>query len=413
MRRMTLIRCGAATVLLGGVIAAGAFAGGCDDNHSSGPPGVGDDSGTLASQPPAGDDGSLGDGAAGPVPGKIILVHASSFAPALRFCFGSVTGVDADGGGGRVTIVPGLAAPNTVVGVPNGTGGPVAGIPDVENRTLEIFAINAAKITGQIASDAGGELACADLIGSQATPVPDGGLGLVQGTDYWDLGRLPAGTLADGTTTLIAVTGCAPGDSNPNDALLHCPSPYDVATGNLGMWITKLDTTTPLDGGSIGAQFAYASYPFSAASRALAGGVAAVAGFYVTTTFTPDGGAPVTVPAAFPIAEGVTYGNLAPTTLVPVSGVTFDGTSGFFVNSVTDAGGPTPFQVPIPLPSIQALSYPGVDAGIFANGVGYVFVLVGDPTLPSFVVPDGGDAGEFNLFSVHILGFPTNPPVGN
>ena len=161
-----------------------------------------------------------------------------------------------------------------------------------------------------------------------------------------------------------------------------------------------------------------------------------MAGFYVTSLVTPEAGAPadggdaaveaaapvpVTVP--YPIAEGVTYGQfdprngqpgaVTPTSLVPVSGVTFDGNSGFFVNAITADGGPTALQVPIPLPNIQAISAPNADAGIFANGVGYVFVLVGDPGQPTFVVPSGADAGQFNLFSAHILAFPTNPPFGN
>jgi hypothetical protein len=453
MRRMTLIRCGVASLVLGGMAVAGMVATGCggDDNGAKG--GGGDDSGTDGTTtqptgddgPAGGDDGSPGtrpDGSAGgdaadagppaPVHGKVLLVHASAFAPALRFCYGSVNG-DA----GAVTIVPGVSpAPNTALGVPPGTGGPAADTSvDLADRTLEIYAINAAALTSLVA-DGGPELTCDKLIGDKALPVDAGGLAspnvagepLQAGIDYWDIGRLPAGTLADGTTTLLAVTGCAPGETTTPG--YNCPMPYDVSTGNLSLSYARLDTTTPLDGGSIGAQFAYASTPFASDST-LAGGAAAVAGFYVTTLVTPEAGAPAdggdaAVEAAAPvpmtvtrsIALGVTNGvppalSVAPTALVPVSGLTFDGNSGFFVDGVTVDGGPTsnPVQVGVPFPSIQAISAPSADAGIFANGVGYVFVLVGDPdpNQPTFI----GDAGQFNLFKAHILAFPTNPPFGN
>jgi hypothetical protein len=457
MRRMTLIRCGVATVLLGSVVAVGAFASGCGGDDNGTTPG-GDDGGPDATQmqpPPGGDDGG-GDGSPGsnpdggasadgyvapaPVHGKLILVHASAFAPALRFCFGSV--VTPDGGdAGTVTVTPSYPAPNTALGVPPGTGGPAADTSvDLASRTLEIYAINsaAAGLAGQLPDAGSAELTCDKLIGDKALAADAGGPAspLALGSDYWDLGQLPAGTLADGTTTLLAVTGCAPGQTDTDNALVQCPTGYNPAVGDLAMWATKLDTTTTLDAGSIGAQFAYASYPFSFVSAAK-GGASAVAGFYLNTTFTPDASAPVdagdagdaaveaaaptpvpvTIP--FPVAEGVGYGTLAPTTLVPIQGITFDGTSGFFVNSVTADGGPTfvapgiPLNVGIPLPGIQAVSAPTADGGIFANGVGYVFVLVGDPTQPSYNIPDGGDAGPFNLFSAHILGFPTNPPFGN
>ncbi len=446
MRRMTLIRCGIASVILGGVAAAGMFAAGCGGDDNGAKTGGGDDSGADATQPPPGDDsGPTGDdGGPGnkpdtgvgpdgstpppPVHGKLILVNGATMAPPLRFCYGAVSG-DA----GAVSIIKSVyPAPRTTLGVPPGTGGPAADSPvDLANRTLEIYALNAlnpALIAQPL--DGGSELACDQLLGPDGVSPPAadaGGLGLVAGRDYWDIGTLPAGTLADGTTTLLAIDGCPPGVSDANDKLVECgtipSSGYDVTTGNLGFWTAKLDTTTPLDGGSIGAQFAYASYPFSfiAANGPGLNGVAAVAGFYVSTTFVPDAGAPadagdaaveaaapVTVNVPHPVAAGVTNGQLAPTSLVPVSGVTFDGTSGFFANIVTVDGGPSSYNVPLPLPSIQQISSPNADGGYFANGAGYVFILVGDPGQAQLT-----DAGQFNVLSPHILGFPTNPPFPN
>jgi hypothetical protein len=443
MRRITLIRCGVASLIMGGVVAGGMFASGCGGDDNGTTP-AGDDSGPDGTtvQPP-GDDGPVGtdgtmtkppgDGssvssdaadaaAPPPVHGKLILVHGStaSNSPPLRFCYGAVTG-DA----GTVSIIKNVyPAPNTALGVPPGTGGPAADSPvDLANRTLEIYAINALSLLSQ-PTDGGAELSCDKLLGPDGvSPVAAdaGGLGLIQGRDYWDIGTLPAGTIADGTTTLLVVNGCAPGLLDSNDQVVECPAGYSATTGNLGMWTAKLDNSTALDGGSIGAQFAYASYPFSFLSNATANGVAAVAGFFVATTFVPDAGAPadagdaaveaaapVTVNVPHVVAAGVTNGKLAPATLVPVSGVTFDGTSGFFANIVTIDGGPTPYNVPVPLPNIRAVSAPNADAGYFANGTGYVFVLVGDPGQAQLT-----DAGQFNVLSPHILGFPTNPPFAN
>jgi hypothetical protein len=451
MRRMTLIRCGFASVILGGVVAAGMFAAGCggDDNGAKG--GGGDDSGADATnQPPPGDDsgppgddgspssnpdGSTGpDGSTPPAPvhGKLILINSATTTPPLRFCYGAVSG-DA----GAVSIIKSVyPAPRTTLGVPPGTGGPAADSPvDLANRTLEIYALNAlnpALIAQPL--DGGAELTCDQLLGPDGVSPPAadaGGLGLRPGIDYWDIGTLPSGTLADATTTLLVIDGCPPGVSDTNDELVECgkaprskpTTGYDVSTGNLGFWTATLDTTTALDGGSIGAQFAYASYPFSfiAAHGPGLNGVAAVAGFFVATTFVPDAGAPadagdaaveaaapVTVNVPYPIAQGVTNGQLAPASVVPVSGVTFDGTSGFFANIVTVDGGPSSYNVPLPLPSIQQISAPNADGGYFANGAGYIFVLVGDPGQAQLT-----DAGQFNVLSPHILGFPTNPPFPN
>jgi hypothetical protein len=439
MRKMTLVRCGVVTALVGGV-AGGAFAVGCSSSSNGGTPG-GTDSGADGNQQP-GDDGSTPDGNfgptrdagtdaadAGPAPthGKLILVNGAAAVEPLRFCFGFPNG-------NTITMSTTNAAPNVAQGVPPGTGGVAAdNSVDLASRAIAIYGINASKLVGEVA-DAGAELNCSQLIGDKAVASADGGLGLIEGTDYWALGTLPVNTLADGTTTLVIVTGCGPGAQEP---AYSCPASYDAGGGNLGLWVSKVDNTTPLDGGSLGAQFAYASFPFS--SFALLEGsesTSVLAGFYTTTFVVPDAGAPdldagdggdaqvsdaavqpVPVTNFQPVAAGVSYGQLAPSTLVPVSGLTFDGTSGFAVTAIGSDGGLTPVKLPMPLPAIQALSAPGLATSLFANGAGYVFVLVGDPgATAQFIGADGGattaDAGTFNLLSAHILAFPTNPPFG-
>ena len=455
MRKLVLIRCGIASVLLGGGV-GGVLAAGCggDDNGGSPStdggemdgtqPGVdGGGPGTDSMAPPPGDSGGPmtdsmaggGDGEAGPPAvqdGKLLLVHAAMYAPGLRFCFGSVTG-DA----GAVTV-PKLAfpLPATKEGVPPGTGGPSADQGDFSDRTIELYAIDATKLTGQLPDAGSPELNCAQLLGADGNspnPAGDAGLGLVKGTDYWDLGKLPKGTLNPKTTTLAIVTGCGVGAPQPT---YNCPG---GAAGSLQLSYKTLDTTTVLDGGSLGGQFAYASYPFATVSTIVGGsGSSALAGFYQSMLVYPDAGAPgdaggdagdaaveasaptpilVTIPQI--VAVGAAYGDLKPATLVPASGLSLlDGTGGFFVQAIgADGGSEIGVKVPIPFPTIHDLSWgPNSDAGIFQNGVGYVFILLGDPQLPQFIGLDGGPStpdsgGFFNPFTAHILGFPTNPPV--
>jgi hypothetical protein len=464
MRKLVLIRCGIASVLLGGAV-GGLFAAGCggDDNGGSANSG---DAGNDATDQQPGDDATPGtdggtptdgspatnpdgspvnggdggpDGAPAVQDGKLILVHAAMYAPSLRFCFGSVSGT---GDAGTITVPKqAYPLPANVQGVPPGTGGPSTDQGDFSDRSIELYAINAAKLTAQL-PDSGTELNCAQLLGSDGVspnPANDGGLGLVEGTDYWDIGMLPKGTLAQNSTTLAVVTGCGVGAPQP---VYNCPG---SVAGSLGLWYKTLDTTTALDAGTIGAQFAYTSYPFASLSTFLGGaGSTALAGMYQQALIYPDAGtadtsdaggdagdaaveasAPTPVLVTIPqiVAGGVNYGELKPATLALGSSLTLDNNSGFFVQAIGADGGTelaapsTPLKVAIPFPTIHDLSWgPGVTTGVFQNGTGYVFILVGDPQLPSII----GDAGQpsttdaggtFNPFSAHILGFPTNPPV--
>jgi hypothetical protein len=443
------------------------LAAGCGGDDNGGGPGAGVDGGGMdaTNQPPADgpitedspgtvtgeggpmttpDGGAEAEAGPAPVHGKLLLVNASAYAPSLRFCYGFVH-TAADGGPGPITIAKSAPAPNDVLGVPPGTGGsaPDTTANDLSAQTINLYAINAAKLaTTATLPDAGAaELTCDELIGADALAADGGGLGLTQGIDYWSLGVLPAGTIANGSTTLAAVIGCAPGNADPTSIAVNCPSGYSAATGSLALWYKTLDTTTVIDGGSIGAQFAFLSYPFKYEAAATLNSEAAFAGFY-ETNFVPvpvpdagadggDGGAAsdaapqfIPVESLVPVAAPVLYStfpNFLPPTLVSAAGVKYDGTSGFVVTALGTDGGGTSFSVPIPLPTIHDLSWgPGSDAGVFQNGNGYVFILVGDPNpaVPTFVGVDGGPAaadagGSFNYFSAHILGFPTNPPFGS
>ena len=181
MRSKILIRCGIASLLIGGG-AGGLFAAGCggDDNGAtgnnadSGPDGNqvgddatgGDDGGTTVHPDSGkGSPDAAADAAPPPVHGKLILVHASSYATPLRFCFGlspSTAAVDA----GPSSIAKTFPAPNNVLGLPPGTGGAAAdNSSDLATENITIFGINAGKLTGLV-PDAGTELNCSQLIGN-------------------------------------------------------------------------------------------------------------------------------------------------------------------------------------------------------------------------------------------------------
>jgi hypothetical protein len=248
------------------------------------------------------------------------------------------------------------------------------------------------------------------LTGTAADTAPDGGLGPSQ---YFNLGTIPAGTLVDGTSWLFAVTGCVPNSPVETAIPGACGPTYTAATGSIGLETWQLDNKTVVAADSIGAQFIHASQPYEAAL-----GAAIAAGFY---TLPSDDGGTDAGDAGGPtnslIARAVTAGSITPTTVAPVSGITYDGTSGFFVLPVTDAGVPEPAEgAKFPLPFIQQVSWPsGVPTGAaFQNGEGFVFVLVGNPAFPTIVQP-AADAGAgaqptFDPRGVHILGFPTSPP---
>jgi hypothetical protein len=440
---MKLVRVGLAAVIVGGafgVISAAGCSG--DDNNGGG----GHDSGTDHSATP---DGSSSGGDTGPGPetgtndtgsdgeggttnyAKVFLVHAAvdPLAPPLRFCFG----VDNSGNGSAVTVAGKIPpfpdykvsplAP--VAGLPPGFGGSTATSPtlkafDLAALPIALYAVNAIKIANDTADggpDGGAEVPCENLIGSDAKGSVDGGTGtLALGTDYWYLGSIPKGTLAHGTTWVAAVAGCAPGESGTAAAL--CGASYNATTGNLKLVPYQLDNTTVVaaDAG-IGAQFAQASSQWDGVVLGSLGGAGTVAGFLLPNATTSDAGAdaaPASPYTPFPITGATPAkddGNLYPTKLATVHGATFDTNTLFFAESVAADGG-TSFVPPgctpgvscagiLPMSTIAALS-----GSTFANGQGYVFMLVGDPNEAPFT----DDAGTFNGKFVHFLAFPTSNP---
>jgi hypothetical protein len=193
------------------------------------------------------------------------------------------------------------------------------------------------------------------------------------------------GMLAHGTTWLAAVTGCVPGETN---AAALCPAGYDATSGDLQLTTWQLDTTTPVGPDAIGAQFVQASSAWSNVE-----GVGATSAGFVLPA--EAGVAPVAV------AVDAGFGALQPATLALVAGLTFDGTSSFFVRFTASSGDAAVSSLDVPLPAVQAATWPGAvpEAGVLRDGAGFVFVLVGNPT-----VVDGG------ALAPHVLALPVANP---
>jgi hypothetical protein len=365
---------------------------------------------------------------------SVYLVNATSDAKAtpVRICIGY--GDPANGGAivvtGGVNAFP--DAPRSpdfaMAGLYPGYGVRLADDPQLASfdpafRTFSIFVIDASQIAADTADggpDAGVEVPCEGLIGTDGLGVSGIGGGTLQiGSQYWYVGTVqscqdnPAGCLLRGTSWVVAVTGCAPGESASEAS--RCPQDYEVATGDLSLTLWELDGVTQLDGG-MGAQIANASLAWDAVTRDV--GADTWAGFWAQ----PSSGSPTIAP----ITQTSPFGTLTPETLATMPVLPYDGDAGFGVEMVL-GGAPTgPGNCPavgpcIPpllesLPVIDALTYrsppPG---GSFAVGQSYVFVLVGDPLQPAYLNPqDGGAAtpgtGAFNGKSPHLLAFPVHGP---
>jgi hypothetical protein len=213
----------------------------------------------------------------------------------------------------------------------------------------------------------------------------------------------------------------------------------------------QLDSTTTIvaDAG-VGAQFVNASPQWdffsSAAVPADAGNAGTAAGYWVAGETVPEAGADAEAGSPEPTftfapincsASGCAgaFGTLAPSTLATIALPLNVPNAGFGTAIANATGAPPILQVPpgctpgatclspfiYPMPEIDEFSNgstvgpsgctPGVNCtvttpagGSYADGKGYVFILVGDPTQP----PTSG--GAPNLNSAHFLAFPTSNP---
>ena len=336
--------------------------------------------------PDGGTDGSVLENA------KVIAVQAAPGFPALRFCFG--IGLKADGS--DAVIAPLAPLPDSIakVGQPypglfQGTGGPLPDLGlDLSNKALTPYLLVAgnATVAGDVKPDGGSApIGCDTLI--------EGDAGLVSGTDFIKLPTLPAGTLAKGTTVMLAVTGCLASDPGGN---ARCGSTWNNTTGNVKLVGFVLDRKVA-DAGAVGVQVAHLS-------SALAGFAGPTVSSYLVGPIV-DSGADAFV---LPQTQNQAYGELKPATALANTLDNADTTAFSFTVNAADGG--VLKTIALPLATIVKFStVVSASAGTyFANGANYTFVVVGDPTQATFL----DDAGTiFNTKSVHVMGFPNNPKV--
>lgn len=452
------VRSGLAALGLGAAFGC-ASAAGCSTSSSTPTADAAAEAPSSNSGSSSGSDASGSGGQNSAPNANLYLVNAvvDPVAPvALRFCFG----INVSGDGGTV-LVPDIVnafpdektAPNApVAGLLVGFGGSVSNSPQLQSFNFAsvsfvVYALNAENpiVAGDTAAggpDGGPEQACDYLVGGDGrgatttgSPIPKGVL--TEGKDYWSIAAVAQNELVSGTSWVAAVTGCVPGE-DAGAAL--CGSSYDGTAGNLAITWLELDNRTQPDGG-IGAQLAQVSTAWDAFVARL-GGATTAAGFYVPGV--PDGGVPTgdagdaaadattgLIPPTLVSIEGTAvFGDLLPKSLSIVSGMTFDGGSGFFAEAISSAGAPIegpPLEggpcavgsscispIVYPLPTINALTLGADASNELANGVGYAFVLVGDPTASPGVTAAGGPCLDvdnatcfFNGRFVHFLAFPT------
>lgn len=322
---------------------------------------------------------------------KLIVLHASPEAPAFRLCYGLKVGIQ--------EIVPNtLAAPDTTAnaalpypGIFPGTGGTSASPIDLEPQTLVPYVVDAEKIKNDVATtaDAGAGTArgCDELLGRK-----DGGVALVEGTDYFKLPEIPKGTFAKGTTVVLALTGCPKGITEATRQA-KCGSDYTEATGNLKITHPYLDRKAPATG--MGAQAVHVSQPVEAMLGTLSpNGV-------VPYFQQPDAG-PV------PLTGPIKFGQVGPAAPGSITGATQQTVFGIGL-PLADGGvqklAPTPAEVPLGL--IQASTTGStMPADYFKDGKSYGFIIVGDLAVPYRPATDGGLP---NGKGFHFLAYPSDP----
>ena len=368
----------------------GALAIGCTGDDTT--PAVLPDAGNDQNVPDTGNDVTpqpdAGDGAV-PTHARILITHAAPGLPAVRFCF--ATGKLADGS--DATLAPLAPQPDYVTnakypyaGVFPGTGFPQPDLGlDLSNKALTPYLILASKITTDIKGADGGSapLGCDTLLETDA--------GLTA-ADFVKLPTIPAGTLANDTTVLLAVTGCLGGNAG---GAARCGSTYDATNGNVAIKGFVLDRKVAA-AGTMGVQVAH----LSSATQGLAQGGTTVG---VNTALFDT-----VADAAVSLTTAQVYSELKPTTAAANALPNPNGTVFILtINNPLDASAPT--TVPVPLANIVQLSTGIEDAGAspyFHNGANYAFIILGDPSVPKYL----DDAGTiFNTSYLHPIAIPTLP----
>jgi len=421
MRNKRWLRAGLASLTVCG-LALSAFVVACGDDDTGGggvTPGVDSgndtgaktDSGSSGAVDSGGDTGSSS-GDSGPKdaatdadaavkipPAKLQLINAATSlgatdqATALRICYK----VGPDEGHLIWATLPPL--PNRKVGAQPfpglfaGTGGPVDGT----GVSLEKLVVKPYVLSAQSLEQHG--------LGSTVTPdtekdcqsilEADAGGPFIENKDFWILPTVPAGSFKDGSSYLLALTGCA-GGSGSN----ACGGDGGLTpgVGNLTIHAYQIDNTTKVDSDKIGLQFVSLSpnlEPFLQSQSTP---------LHTDPTVQSDPATSTTGKHfAATSAGGDAGGQVAPltlTSLLQVSGVT-NTTDSILPNALVA-------KLAFPLPKVAALSFGVVDGTVYANGKAFTVVAIGDVSAD----PDGGNGGAtFNTKFFHFLALPNDPTI--
>jgi hypothetical protein len=391
MRNKRTLRYGLASVVLfGGALGGTLAACGDDDNAVTTRP----DGGPVTPPDSGGTDASADSST--PTPAKLQFVNAatdlgpspSATGNAIRVCY-AVGATEASAQIAALAPLPDTKSSERLPfpGVFAGTGGPFpsTGV-DLSGLVVVPYVMNAFKleqlrqagrITGREGATPG--TSCRDLF------LADAGGPLVEGSDFWKLPAIPAGTLQSGKSFVLLLTGCS-GNATASPSL-KCGSDFTDAgvNGNLKSTIYTLDTTTTVGAGSFGTHFVHASPP----AQLLIDDAGFLPGFVHA-----DAG--VVGDAGFrSISNNQRVPLLNPITTVTQTQVDFVNDN-FTFNP--DSGLPS-----ITFPQIAEATFGDPDAAsVYRNGASFTFIAVGDPAR-------GPDRATAEFF--HVIALPNDPVI--
>ncbi|MDB4944258.1 MAG: hypothetical protein JWP97_3792 [Labilithrix sp.] len=381
------------------IAAAALLAGapGCEADDAASAPG---DAGLFDSYPP---DVALADAAIPPGAraARLTLVNAAhDLGPAAR-----VGAADGSGNaplrlcfleGNRPSdLAPTADVPLPDVVLPSSTSG-VAGVDQGAAGSLRATSIPFARrivapVIVSARAAAQGGATCRDLLGSFV---------LQRDLDYWELPPIAAGTFADGKAYLLAITGCAADATTTSPAkcgpgYLHAEAP---GPGNLALRVIEL-TGSPPPPGALGVHV----LDLSTQARAVLSTEAALGAVHPGFVSDPSG---ANFRAAS--AERPPLFELQP--LLGVPPVSED--DWFALGPRAPATGDDEtlaafFPVPLGQVAAQSRAHDGEPPFPFAAGLGFVFVILGDPDADE--TPQLLRSGRPNPRALHYLALPADP----
>lgn len=424
MRNKQWLRYGLASLTLVGA-SFGTFLAACGDDDNATPTGKTDGGQDGAQPEDTGAPDTGVDSGKKPEPSKpanLILVHAATslgpdtdqtgtHAGGVRVCFSTKTANEADFTPTPFPALPADAgAGQPYPGLFIGTGGPFASSgAELEPLAIRPYLMNAKSLN---AKGIVGQEAAVPRCGKLLT---DGGIdgdpdsNLVPNVDFWQLADIPAGTLKNDHTYILAVTGCAanaegvtPGFCGPGDDGQPYTPGNTPGTGNLKILVVELDTTTTVAADEIGAAALNLSPQHNAAKAS-----PQVGPFKPTLANSDalDGGADGGKFAVTTNGDELVYNRAAtsPSPLAKVKGLVT--ASGYFALAPTKGADPS-LAGPVKLNNVngtfpltvQAMTTGSPDTKeLYVNGQSYTFILVGDPAL---------SPATQGTRAMHYLGFP-------